>query len=36
VFGRGVKGRQKALEWLEETIKENEKIYGLEPGETFA
>jgi hypothetical protein len=35
-FGRGVKGRQKALEWLEETIKENEKIYGLEPGETFA
>lgn len=35
-FGRGVKGRQKALEWLKETIAENEKIYGLEPGETFA
>jgi hypothetical protein len=34
-FGRGVKGRQKALVWLQETITENEKIYGLEPGETF-
>jgi hypothetical protein len=35
-FGKGVKGRQKALDWLNETITENEKIYGLEPGETFA
>jgi hypothetical protein len=31
-FGRGVKGRQKALEWLEETIAETEKEYNLEPG----
>lgn len=35
-FGRGVKGRQKALEWLLKSIAETEKANGLEPGETFA
>lgn len=35
-FGRGVKGRQKALDWLLEVIADTEKANGLEPGEIFA
>jgi hypothetical protein len=31
-FGKGVKGRQKALEWLLEVIADTEAEYNLEPG----
>lgn len=35
-FGRGVRGRQKALEWLLEAIAETEKAHGITDPEPVA